>query len=170
MCLTFLLGVALILAGACFAEKEPATPLETFKTYSKALKQKDLTTVKRLMSEESIKMYEREAKAQGITLDDVVGRDTLIGHDQRTVEFRNENIDGERATLEVKNTFGVWDVIPFIFEHGEWKIDKKGHSERLIREIEEENRRIDDIIDQGRTDPVDPSTQPTGLPAPEQPY
>ncbi len=163
-----LLSGIVIASTACSGGKEPATPLETFQTYSKALRQKDLTVAKRLLSDESIKMYEQEAKAQGITVDDVVSRDALISQGQTTVEFRNESIEGERATLEVKNAFGTWDVVPFVFEGGEWKIDKKGHAERLIREIEEQNRRqIDEAI--GQPDPMEPSMQPTGLPTPEQP-
>jgi hypothetical protein len=170
ICLTSACCVLLILTMACAGTREPASPLETFKTYSKALKQKDYTTVKRLLTEESIKMYEQEARAQGVTVDDIVGRDSLISQGQTTVEFRNETVEGERATLEVKNTFGVWDTIPFVFEGGEWKIDKKGHSERLIREIEEQNRRqIDDAINQGLPDPMGPSQQPVGLPTPDQP-
>ncbi|HMO81076.1 MAG TPA: DUF4878 domain-containing protein [Pyrinomonadaceae bacterium] len=161
----------LVFAAACGGTREPASPLETFKTYTKALKQKDLTVVKRLLTEESIKMYEQEARAQGVTVDDVVSRDSLISQGQTTVEFRNEAIDGERATIEVKNTFGQWDTIPFVFEGGEWKIDMKGHSERLIREIEEQNRKqIEDAINQGRPDPMDPLQQPAGLPTPDQPY
>ena len=68
------------LAAFAFACGGPraATPLETFKTYTKAVKQKDYTTMKLLLSDATIKMHEQEAKAQGVTVDDIVKRETLL--------------------------------------------------------------------------------------------
>src|SRR5688572_7485118 len=142
--------IAAAIAAGCAGEQKPDSPLETFKTYTKAIKNKDTTTMKLLLSNESIKMHEQEAKAQNITLDDVVKRETLFSEEQRTVEFRNEKIEGERATLEVKNSFGTWETVPFVFEEGEWKIDKKGYAERLMQDVEQENRELENIINQGR--------------------
>lgn len=63
-----LLFAAFIGLTSCAGEDAPATPKETFLTYSKARKKKDLTTMKMLLSEESKKMHEQEAKAMGIPL------------------------------------------------------------------------------------------------------
>lgn len=143
-----------LLSVACSSEKEPSSPKETFRTYSRAVKQKDITTMKLLLSAESIKMHEQEAKAQGVTLDDIVKRETLLNESQTVVKVRNEKIEGEKATLEVENSMGIWETIPFIFEGGEWKIDKKGYQERLMRDIEEINQQqLDDVINKGRIDP-----------------
>mgnify|MGYP000049965615 FL=1 len=64
-------SIILILAVAAAAfgcgDSEPATPKKTFETYIKALKQKDITTMKVLLSDATIKMHEQEAKAQGLT-------------------------------------------------------------------------------------------------------
>lgn len=87
----------------CAGEQKPATPLETFKTYTKAQKKKDTTTMKLLLSAETLKAHEQEAKVMGVTVDDIVKREAIVGETQTSVEFRNEKIDGERATLEVKN-------------------------------------------------------------------
>ena len=107
--------------------------------------------MKLLLSADSIKMLEQEAKAQNVSLDDVVKRETLFSEDQTSVEFRNEKIDGNRATLEVKNSFGTFETVPFVFEDGEWKIDKKGFADRLIQDIEQENnQQLDSAIDQSR--------------------
>ncbi len=107
--------------------------------------------MKLLLSADSIKMLEQEAKAQNISLDDVVKRETLFNENQTSVEFRNEKIDGGRATLEVKNSFGTFETVPFVFEEGEWKIDKKGFADRLIEDIEQENnQQLDSVIDQSR--------------------
>ena len=94
-------------AISCSGSKPPATPLETFKTYTKAIKQKDTTTMKILLSDATIKMHEKEAKAQGVTVDDIVKRETLFSENQKSVEFRNENISGDKATLQVKNAMAA---------------------------------------------------------------
>jgi uncharacterized lipoprotein len=140
------LALAVGLAAACGGESKPATPLETFKTYTKASKAKDTTTMKLLLSSATMKMHEQEAKAQGVPVDDIVKRETLFTQDQRTVEFRNEKIDGDKATLEVKNSAGNWETVPFVFEDEQWKIDKKGFMDDLIRGIEERNRPQDDMM------------------------
>jgi uncharacterized lipoprotein len=140
------LALAVGFAAACGGESKPATPLETFKTYTKAIKAKDTTTMKLLLSSATMKMHEQEAKAQGVPVDDIVKRETLFTQDQRTVEFRNEKIDGDKATLEVKNSAGNWETVPFVFEDEQWKIDKKGFMDDLIRGIEERNRPQDDMM------------------------
>lgn len=148
--LSFVIPLVLL---SCSGPDQPATPLETFKTYTKAFKQKDTTTMKLLLSRESIKMHEQEAKAQNVPLDDVVKRETLFSEGQTTVEFRNEKIEGERATLEVKNSFQQWETIPFVREDGEWKIDKIGYADLMRQQIEQETRELDSIINQGRQTP-----------------
>jgi len=106
-----------------------------------------------LLSSESIKMHEQEAKVQNLTLDDVVRRETLFTEGQKTVEFRNEKIEGEKATLEVKNSFGTWETVPFVREDDEWKIDKKGYADRMMQDFDQNNQLIDDIINQGKPTP-----------------
>jgi hypothetical protein len=135
---------------SCTGEQKPDTPLESFKAYVNAVKQKDTTRMKLLLSSESIKMHEQEAKSQNLTLDDIVRRETLFTEGQKTVEFRNQKIEGEKATLEVKNSFGSWETVPFVREDDEWKIDKKGYADRLIQESEQRNQQMDDLINQGR--------------------
>ncbi len=162
--------IALVVA-ACSGPDKPASPKETFQTYAKALKQKDITTMKLLLSSETLKMHEQEAKAQGVTVDDIVKREALIGESQTVVKFRNEKIEGERATLEVENSFGSWDTVPFVLEEGEWKIDKKGFADQMMRDIEESQRQIDDAINQGRQgDPIAPMTDPAMSPSPVNPF
>ena len=109
--------------------------------------------MKDLLSGESIKMHELEAKAQNVTLDDIVKRETLFSEGQKVVEFRNEKIDGEKATLEVKNAFGAWETIPFVREQSEWKIDKKAYADKLLQDIEQNNQQMDDFINQGNQSP-----------------
>jgi hypothetical protein len=137
-----LAAAALVACG----ERKPATPLETFKTYAKAFKQKDTATMKLLLSGATLKMHEQEAKAQGVSIDEILKRETLIGEDQRSVEYRDEKIEGDKATLQIKDVFGSWETLPFVREDGVWKIDKQGYANQMIQEIEENNKKLDDII------------------------
>ena len=145
--------VVALLALACASEDQPKTPIETFKTYITAVKKKDTTKMKLLLSSDSIKMHEQEAKAQNVTLDDVVKQETLFTEGQKVVEFRNEKIDGDKATLEVKNTFGSWETVPFVRENDAWKIDKKGYADKLMQDIDQGTQQLDDIINQGKQTP-----------------
>ncbi len=142
-----------VFLSGCAADTKPETPVATFKAYINAVKKKDTTKMKLLLSSESIKMHEQEAKAQNVTLDDVVKRETLFSEGQKVVEFRNENVEGERATLEVKNSFGSWEKIPFVREENEWKIDKKGYADGLIQDVQQNMQQMDDFINQGKQPP-----------------
>lgn len=145
-------GLICVFFAAC-GSREPATPVETFKTYVKAIKSKDANAIKTLLSEATLKMHEEQAKAQNTTIGDILQRETLVGPNQTTVEFRNEKIDGEKATIEVKNSFGTWETVPFIFEKGQWRIDKKGYAQQMLDEMDESNRRLNEIIN-GNTQPT----------------
>lgn len=119
----------------CCGEQQPKTPLETFKTYAKAVKLQDTAAMRVLLSDATLKMHEREAKAQGVPVDEILKRETLVTPSQKSVEFRNEKINGEKATLEVKDSFGAWESVPFVLEDGVWKIDKQGFANQMIEDI-----------------------------------
>ena len=57
---------------------------------------------------------------------------------------------GDKATLEVKNSYGMWETVPFVKEDGEWKIDKKGYADQMLQDIEQRDKNLDDIINRGR--------------------
>lgn len=136
--------------AACAGDAKPATPLETLKAYTTAIKRKDTTEMKLLLSSASIKMAEQEARAQGRPLDDIVKNETLFGETQTQLKFRNERIDGDRATIEVENSFKTWDTVPFVKEDGAWKLDKQGIADQMMQQIEQDNRKFDDILNQGK--------------------
>ena len=145
---------SLVAAAAACGSSQPASPLETFKTYVKAIKAKDTTTMKLLLSKATIKMHEQEAKAQAVTVDDIVKRETLFSESQKTVEFRDEKIDGDKATLQVRNSYGSWETVPFVREDGAWKIDKQGYADQMLKDIEDQGKRLDEIINGGTPPPV----------------
>ncbi len=135
---------------ACAGKFAPSTPLETLKAYTLAIKKKDSTQMKLLLSDASIKMAEQEARAQNVPLDEIVKRETLFGENQRTVEHRNEKVDGDRATIEMKDSFDNWITVPFVREEGVWKIDKQGFANQMMQQIEDEtNKRINERINEG---------------------
>lgn len=131
---------------SCGGESKPSTPLDTFKAYTRAIKKKDLTTMKLLLSESSRKMREQEAKARGVTLDNVMKTQTLFNENQTSVEFRNEKIEGEKATLEVKDSYGEWKTIPFVREEGIWKIDEQGYADQMIQEADQKQKELEELF------------------------
>ena len=136
--------------GACAGEEKPDTPLETLKAYTTAIKQKDTTTMKLLLSNASIKMAEEEAKSRGTTLDEVVRRETLFNQTQKTVEFRNEKIEGDKATIQMKDSYNAWNTVPFVREDGKWKIDKQAAADIMLQDFDRQQKEIDDKINQSR--------------------
>lgn len=137
---------------ACGGSSSSSTPLETLKTYTAAIKKKDTTTMKLLLSNASIKMAEDEAKAQNVTVDDIVERETLFSESQTKLKYRNERVDGDKAIIEVENSFGGFDPVLFVREENVWKIDKRGFANQMLEQMDEQNRKLDEIINQ--------STQP----------
>jgi len=135
---------------ACGPQK-PATPLETFKTYTKAIKAKDYTTMKLLLSDATIKMHEKAAKASGVTVDDIVKHETLFNENQTSVEYRNEKIKEDKASIQVKTSYGSWETVPFVREDGVWKIDKVGYTDQMIKDVEDSEKKLDELINGNRS-------------------
>lgn len=151
---TSVLLVATMLT-ACGSDA-PSTPVETFKTYVKAIKAKDTRAMKVLLSDATLKMHDQEAKAQNISVDEIIKRETLLAEGQRNVEYRNEKIDGDKATLQVKSS-GFWQTIPFVREDGVWKIDKQGVADQMLQDMDESNRKLNEMINNSNVNPSEPS-------------
>lgn len=146
----FILFLLCLTVASCSDAPQPKTPLETLQAYVKAFQKKDYTTMKLLLSDATIKMHQQSAKDQGVTLDDIVQRETLISPDQKTAEFRNQKIDGDKATIEMKNSFNAWNTINFVREEGIWKIDKQSFANQILEQNEQDNKKLDEIFNQGR--------------------
>jgi uncharacterized protein YkwD len=126
------------------------TPLQTLQAYGNAYKKKDTTAMKLLLSQETLKMHEQEAKAQNVTVDDIIRRETLFGENQTTAEFRNEKTEDDKASVEMKDSAGLWNNIQFIKEDGIWKIDRRSFANQIEQDVEKNNQKLDEIINQGR--------------------
>lgn len=148
----FILTVAALgLMLACAGGEPPvSTPLRTLEAYANAFKKKDITAMKLLLSDASLKMAEQQARMQGKTVDDIIKNETLFSADQKTADYRNLRIEGERASIEIKNSYDSWDTVPFVLEEGIWKIDKQGIAEQMLQQNELDNKELENRINQGR--------------------
>ena len=138
------------LLAACSSSPKHLTPFETLQAYEQAIRKKDTTTMKLLLSDATIKIHLEAAKEQGVTLDEIVQRETLFSPGQKKIEYRNETVEGDRASIEIKNVYGVWDKVSFIKEEGLWKIDKQAFVNSILEQNEIENKRFDELINQGK--------------------
>lgn len=101
-----------------------STPTKTFMAFYEASKNKNVPSVMSTLSKESVDFLTAEAKKENKTLEAAL-TDSLKTSDVPTTapETRNEKIDGDKATLEVKDDKGnKWDTFNFARENGEWKI------------------------------------------------
>ena len=149
--LTIVLFLISLAAAGC-GSSQPSSPKQTFETYIRAMKAKDYSSMKVLLSNATLKMHEKEAKAQNTTVDEIIKRQALVAPDQKTVEYKNEKIDGDKATLQYKNAYGFWDTMPFVKEDGVWKIDKQGYASQIESDVNDSERRLDELIN-GNTSP-----------------
>lgn len=104
------------------------SPTQTFRALYEAFKSKDVPALKKTMASSDIKDIEEAGKQQGKSVDDFLK--SLVEDPSSapppTLETRNEVINGDKATLEVKDKTGDWDKISFVKEGGEWKVLLKG--------------------------------------------
>jgi hypothetical protein len=103
-----------------------STPTDAFKAYYEAIKEKDVSGVKKLFSKSMVTMMEDQAKRSNKTLDDVMAeglKQASAEVPETLPETRNEKVDGDTATLEVKDEKkDKWETIHFVKEDGEWKL------------------------------------------------
>jgi hypothetical protein len=142
--------IAVSLALSCSAPAKKLSPLETAQAYTRAIKQKDTTQMKLLLSRESIKMADDEAKAQNVTLDEIVTRETLFNESQTSVKYRNVREEGDTASIEIEDSLGIWNTVRFVREDGGWKIDKKGVADQILLESQKSQQELDRKINEGR--------------------
>lgn len=116
--------MAMALMAAC-GGKKASTPTEAFKSFYEASKSKDVATLKRLMSKDTLAEMEKEAKGENKSVDQFLSDESQKGLPATLPETRNEKIDGDKATVEVKGESNNWHPFPFVKEDGEWKIAMK---------------------------------------------
>ncbi len=147
----------LFTVSACQMAQPAPSPADTFKAYVEALKKKDAATAKQLVSKGSLKMMEDAAKAQDKSVDEL-----LTGSDapalKEALETRNEKIQGDAATLEIKNNVtGGWETMHFVKEEGRWKLALDKTMEEIMKRVEEQMKNFNQSMPKD-DDPEDGST------------
>jgi hypothetical protein len=126
--------------------KQPVadTPTDTFKALVIANGGKDLETTKMLFNQKSLEMVAGEAKQQNKTLDQMLLTQRMISQSKAPFAIRNEKIDGDEATLEVKsNSTGNWETLYFTHSEGRWKLAMDKYMEAIVRQVEESSKSLD---------------------------
>jgi hypothetical protein len=114
--------LAITLVAAC--AKKASTPTEAFKDFYEAAKNKDVAALKKRLSKDLLSRMEESAKKDNKSLDEFLGEQAQRGIPPTLPETRNEKIDGDKATLEFKDTKSDgdnWRTVKLVKEDGEWK-------------------------------------------------
>jgi hypothetical protein len=145
-CVLVLLAGTILLAG-CSSNPSPSVaegPGDVLRQYVAASQKADIATMKRLLSRGSLGVLEEAARGQNTDVDELLRREASVKI-QNAPETRNEKIEGETATVEIKNErTGEFDMkMPFVKENGAWKIaTDKYVEEELKRSREEFNKKL----------------------------
>jgi hypothetical protein len=126
----------LFASGCGSAPQEGATPAQTMKNYVEAGREMDVAKLRDAFSRNSLKEFDEEARRQNISVEENMKK--MIDPAKAmtvNIEMRNEKIEGDTATLEVKNALvGEWETIPFVKEGGRWKIAADRYREQILKE------------------------------------
>jgi Domain of unknown function (DUF4878) len=101
-----------------------SSPTKAFMAFYEASKSGNVEAVKGTLSKGSLDFLTAEAKKENKTLEAAL-TESLKNADvpKSTPEVRNEKIEGDNATIEVKDEkTNSWDTFRFVRENGEWKI------------------------------------------------
>jgi len=98
------------------------SPTEAIRIFIEGVRAKDEKAMRSALSKASVAAFDKRAEEGKVSFfDAVVGED--LEEMSKMPEMRNEKIDGEKATLEVKDPNNdKWDPVPFVKEDGSWKI------------------------------------------------
>ena len=138
--LFFIALIALLFIGcgkdAAVAPQAP-TPTDTLKTFIEASKKKDVEAIKKTLSKNSLTLAERSANLQNTTVDELFMRDNTALPNE-IPEIRNEKIEGDTASVEVKDQTNGYDTIPFVKEEDAWKIAFDKYQQAMMEKMRKE--------------------------------
>lgn len=118
------------------------SPTETYKTFAVATLNKDVNTIKQTISKGSLEFVEASARRQNLTVNDMLIGGAVKESARKIPEIRNEKIEGNKATIEVKNEMGFYDKIPFVKENGEWKLALDELNKEAQKKLDEIKKRL----------------------------
>lgn len=118
------------------------SPKETLMALDEASRKRDVAAVKSYLSQGTLDLFNKEAEKQKKPLDEIL-RDEILNEenlqDEEAPDLRNEKIEGDKATVEVKNTLtGEYDPFPLVKENGVWKVALDVYAKELEKKMLEE--------------------------------
>jgi hypothetical protein len=100
----------------------PSSPTATYNVAYEAMKNKDAAAFKKVITKKDLHDVEEMAKRDGKSSDDVLKALMNAIPLPKSGDSKDEKINGDTATLQVKNDKGEWEKINFVKEDGEWKM------------------------------------------------
>ena len=141
------ISVALVCAAlfiGCGMLNQTKSPTEVLKAMNEASKKKDVEAIKSYLSKGTLELLDKSAKSQEKSVDELLKADDGAPFEELP-ETRNEKIEGDTATVEIKNkTTDSWEKLPFVKEEGNWKIALDKFMEDMIKRLTEEMNKIPD--------------------------
>jgi flagellar hook-associated protein FlgK len=130
--------LAVVMAVSACSLLSGSSPTATFKAFYEASKKNDAAGMRKALSKSTLDMFDKLAKAQNKSTDDMLKEIDKDDKPEKVPETRNEKITGDTATLEVKNDkTNKWDTLPFVKENGEWKIAFDKFVENMLKDLGE---------------------------------
>lgn len=129
------LGALFFVACGSATDPKNAPPTEVLKIYIEASKKRDVETIKQTLSKGSLELAEKSARVQNTTVDEMLRRDNASLMPDQIPEMRNERIEGDTATVEVKDLTEGYDTIPFVKEDGAWKISFDKYQQTMMDKV-----------------------------------
>lgn len=106
------------------ANSPSGSPTESYKSLHSAVKGKNVDSIKKAMSKQSLGFAESVAQRQNVPLDKVLENGftaTTLGPE--FPEMRDERVKDGFGALEVYNSNDKrWEDLPFVLEDGTWKL------------------------------------------------
>ena len=152
-----------LLVGCSSNEPAPNSPSESLQQYFKASQRQDIAKMKSLLSKGSLELIEKSAKTQGTTTDELLRKESSVKI-QNAPETRNEIIEGETATVEIKNeTNGEFDMkMPFVKEDGVWKLARDKYIAEMMKKANDaRNKLIQDMANTANSNSNSANTNKT---------
>ena len=119
--LSILIAAVIAFAFALAACGNVNTPTGAYKTYQQALRDKNAAKIKSVMSKKMLAVLEQGAKRRNKTSDEFLTSGLPMS--PILPKVTDEKIDGDKATLEVKDEDGKSRTESFVKEDGNWKYD-----------------------------------------------
>jgi hypothetical protein len=110
--------LAIALGGVTACGNKASTPTEGIKAFWDAAKKKDAAAMKQTISKRMLAELEAEAKRENKPFDEF-----LVNINLPDLETRDEKIEGDNATVDVKTRSGSWKKTKLVKEDGTWKLD-----------------------------------------------